>query len=212
MPRFPAPRSQARARVVVATSLSITLALLTVAHAAPPIRPPVAYWAFNCFTSCGDANFQPEANSTAAASMSSSFEPDAGVNESGTSLNNVGLYEARSALTLRTGSGGINNGRHLTWRVNTTGVSALRVSFATRRSASGFTSVQFQVSTDGAAFVDVDAPFDPGPDFRVITFDLKHDRALFDDPNAAFRLVFSGGSTSSASEYALIDNLQVTGK
>lgn len=208
--RIPSVARPRRGPAVLA--ILATLALAAGVAAAPPPRAPLAYWAFNCFTSCGDANYQPEANGTAAASMSSSFAPDDGVNEGGTSLNALGLYEARSALTLRTGSGGANNGRDLTWRVNTTGAATLKVSFATRRSADGFRSNQFQWSSDGVTFVDFGAPFDSGPDWNVVSFDLKHVRALNDAPAAAFRIVWNGGSTTSATEYALIDNLQVTGK
>lgn len=199
-------------RVPIVLALAAPFSLAAHVSAAPPPRAPLAYWAFNCFTSCGDANFQPESESVAAASMSSSFEPDAGVQESGTRLNALGFHEARAALTLRTGTSGINNGRDLTWRVNATGASGLKVSFATRRSAEGFRSNQFQYSADGVSFTDFGAPFDSGSEWNVVTFDLKHVRALNDAPGAAFRIVWNGGSTTSATEYALVDNLQVTGK
>lgn len=54
--------------------------------------------------------------------------------------------------------------------------------------------------------------FDPTASFDVVSFDLKHVREQNDNPNAAFRIVFNGGSTSSAVEFTLIDNLQVAGK
>lgn len=200
-----------RSLLAVAT-LAVVLFDHPVGHAAPPSRPPLAYWAFNCFTTCGDANYSPEAIGTGSASMSSNFEPDAGVNESGTSLNAIAPYEARAAQTFRTGAGGINNGRALTWRVNVTGATGIRVSFAARRSAGGFTSLQFQTTVDGTTFVNEGPPFDPGASFAVVSYDLKHARGLNDNPNAGFRLVFSGGSTSSASEFVAIDNLQVVGK
>ena len=198
-------------RVVPPIVFALVLSCAVVAMAAPR-RPLLAYWAFNCFTTCGDANLSPETVSQAAASMSSTFEPDAGTNESGTTLNAVSPYEARAALTLRTGSGGINNGRNLTWRVNTSGVSSLQVSFATRRSTGGFASNQFQYSTDGSNFADMGAPFSPGASFDLVSFDLRHVRELNDNPNAAFRIVFTGGSSSNAAEFTLIDNLQVVGK
>ena len=181
-------------------------------HAAPPGRPPLAYWAFNCFTTCGDANLQPEAVGTSASSMSSTFEPDAGSSENGTTLNAIPPYEARAALTLRTGTGGINNGRSLTWRVSTAGASGIRVSFATRGSAGGFSSNQFQYTLDGTTFTNFGAPSGGGGVFTVVSYDLKHVRELDNNPNAGFRIVFNGGSTSSATEFTLIDNLQVTGK
>jgi hypothetical protein len=184
----------------------------TPSTAAPPASAPLAYWAFNCFTTCGDANFNPETVGLSPASMTSNFEPDAGTNESGTTLNAVPPYEARAALTLRTGAGGINNGRTLTWRVATTGSSGIRVSFATRRSAAGFSSNQFQFTLDGTSYVNFGQPFDPGGEYAVVSYDLRHVRGLSNNPNAGFRIVFNGGSTSGASEFALIDNLQVVGK
>jgi hypothetical protein len=197
-------------------SLSVSFLAIAVTtasiQAAPPARPPLAYWAFSCFTTCGNANFDPEAVGTNAASMTSSFEPDAGVNESGTSLNSIPPYEARAAITLRTGSGGINNGRNLTWRVNTSGATAIRVSFATRRSAGGFNSNQLQYTLDGTTFLDFGAPFVGTTDFTVVSYDLRHVRGLVNNPNAGFRIVFNGGSISSSNEFTLIDNLQVVGK
>jgi hypothetical protein len=198
-------------RFVTPIAIVFALSCAVVAMAAPR-RPLLAYWAFNCFTTCGDANFSPETVSESAAGMSSTFELEAGTNESGTTLNAVSPYEARAALTLRTGAAGINNGRNLTWRVNASGISSLQVSFATRRSPGGFSSTQFQYSSDGSNFVDMGAPFDPAATFDVVAFDLKHVRELNDNPNAAFRLVFAGGSTASAGEFTLIDNLQVAGK
>jgi hypothetical protein len=205
--RVPAQRSP-----LLAAVLTTLLVASGAAHAAPPVRSPLAYWAFNCFTSCGDANLSPEAIGTAAASMTSTFEPDAGTNESGTLLNSVPPFEARAALTLRTATGGINNGRNLTWRVNTSGAAGIRVSFAAQRSPGGFNSLRFQYTLDGVTYVDHGGPFDVGSGFGVVSFDLKHVRGLNDNPNAGFRLVFEGGSTSSAAEFTLIDNLQVTGK
>lgn len=195
------------AHAVVVASLSFA-----VASNAAPRRPLLAYWAFNCFTTCGDANFNPETVSQSPASMSSTFEPDAGTNESGTTLNSIQPYEARAALTLRTGTGGVNNGRNLTWRANTSGISGVQISFATRRSTGGFTSSQLQYTLDGIAFLNFGQPFDPGSEFAVVSFDLRHVRGLDNNPNAGFRIVFHGGSTSNANEFVLIDNLQVVAK
>jgi hypothetical protein len=41
---------------------------------------------------------------------------------------------------------------------------------------------------------------------------LEHVRDLSDNPNAGFRIVFSGGSTASGGVFVSIDNLQVVGK
>lgn len=208
--------SARRSRTLASHLAAISVASMMVAAppgiAAPPGRAPLAYWAFNCFATCGDANFNPETVSLSPASMTSNFEPDAGSNESGTTLNAVPPYEARAALTLRTGTGGMNNGRTLTWRVATTGYAGVRVSFATSRSPAGFSINQFQYTLDGTNYVNFGQPFDPGGEYAVVSYDLRHVRDLNDNPNAGFRIVFSGGSTSSASEFALIDNLQVVGK
>src|SRR5262245_11012715 len=171
------PRPTFTTPMLAAAMLALTVA--TTAGAAPR-RPVLAYWAFNCISTCGDANFTPESVSQSDASMTSSFEPDEGVNGSGTTANSIPPYEARSGLTLRTGTGGINNGRDLTWRVDASGYDALRVSFAARRSAAGFSSNQFQYTLDGASFVNFGTPFDPGNEFAVISYDLHQVRGLND--------------------------------
>jgi hypothetical protein len=196
-----------RAAMIAFIVVAIQVDVATAARA----RTVLGYWAFNCFTTCGTSNFDPEAISQSTATMSSTFEPDPGVNESGTTLNAVPPYEARSALTLRTGAGGVNNGRNLTWLVNASGYTNLSVSFAVRRSAAGFTSGQFQYMLDGVTFQDHGAPFDLTTDFTILSFDLKRIRGLNRNPGAGFRIVWQGGSTTSEGEYALIDNLQVTG-
>jgi hypothetical protein len=198
-------RSLVPAMVVASISFAVV-------STAAPRRPLLAYWAFNCTTTCGDANFIPETVSQSPASMSSTFEPDAGSNESGTTLNSVPPYEARAALTLRTGAGGINNGRDLTWRVSTSGFSGIQISFATSRSAGGFASNQFQYTLDGTTFVNFGEPFDPGSESAVVSYDLRHIRGVNSNPNAGFRIVFNGGSTSNATEFILIDNLQVVAR
>lgn len=202
-----------RTPMVIVTTFAILAGLAGTVSAAAKIHSPLAYWAFNCFTTCGDANFQPEAVSSASASMTSSFEPDNGSNLSGTTLNAFGSYEARAALTLRTGTGGINNGRSLTWLVNTSGASSIEVLFAVQRSAGGFSSNQFQYTLDGVTFVDFGASFDPSTaNFALVSFDLRRIRGLNNNPNAGFRIVFNGGSSADSTQYELIDNLQVTGK
>jgi len=45
-----------------------------------------------------------------------------------------------------------------------------------------------------------------------VAFDLRRIRGLNDNPSAAFRIVFQGGSATDAAESVAIDNLQVTGK
>jgi hypothetical protein len=208
-----APRSL-RAPTSLTSALLATMIAIGAARSADaaPSRPVLAYWAFNCFSTCGDANFTPETVSQATASMTSSFDLDDGVNESGTTLNAITPYEARAGLTLRTGTGGINNGRDLSWRVDASRYDAIRVSFAARRSAEGFSSNQFQYTLDGATYVNVGAPFDPGMAYAVVAYDLRHVRGLNGNPLAGFRIVFNGGSTASGGEFVIIDNLQVVGK
>jgi hypothetical protein len=207
--RFSRPDGSTLTAGILSAILAITVAGSAVAA---PDRSVLAYWAFNCFTTCGDANFIPETVSQSAASMSSSFPPDDGANESGTPLNAIPPYEARADLTLRTGTDGANNGRALAWRVNTTGFSGIRVSFAVRRSPAGFSSNQFQYTLDGTNFVNVGPPFDPGATYTLLSHDLRHVRGLNDNANAGFRIVFDGGSITSPGEFAAIDNIQVVGK
>ena len=126
--------------------------------------------------------------------------------------NNARLGDsAGQALSLQGGTGNANNGRNLTFNVSTAGFSDIVVSFATQGTSTGFSSNQFQYSLDGITFIDFGAPFDPATAFGSVplVFTLATIAGLNNNPNAAFRIVFNGATSSTGNNR--IDNIVVEG-
>ncbi|HJT65154.1 MAG TPA: PEP-CTERM sorting domain-containing protein [Pyrinomonadaceae bacterium] len=126
--------------------------------------------------------------------------------------NNARLGDAAGqALSLQGGTSTANNGRNITFNVGTLGFSNIIVSFATQGTSTGFNSNQFQYSLDGSTFVNFGAPFTPASAFGSVplVFSLVGIVGLNDNPNAAFRIVFNGASSSTGTNR--IDNFVVEG-
>jgi len=118
---------------------------------------------------------------------------------------------AGQSLSLQGGTGNANNGRNLTFNISTVGFSNIVVSFATQGTSTGFNSNQFQYSLDGISFIDFGSPFTPATAFGSvpIVFSLAAIVGLNNNPNAAFRIVFNGATSSTGNNR--IDNIVVEG-
>jgi PEP-CTERM motif len=124
--------------------------------------------------------------------------------------NNARLGDAAGqALSLQGGTGTANNGRNITFSVSTIGFSNIIVSFATQGTSTGFNGNQFQYSLDGINFVDFGLPFTPASVFGAVpvVFSLTSIVGLNNNPNAAFRIVFNGATSSTGNNR--IDNIVV---
>jgi PEP-CTERM motif len=126
--------------------------------------------------------------------------------------NNARLGDpAGQALSLQGGTGNTNNGRNVTLSVSTLGFSDIIVTLATQGTSTGFNSNQFQYSLDGITFIDFSAPYVPATAFGVVpvVFTLSSIAGLNNNPNAAFRIVFNGATSSTGNNR--IDNIVVEG-
>ena len=129
----------------------------------------------------------------------------------GTTNNAVTGDIAGQALSLQGGTGTANNGRNITFNVSTLGFSNIVVSFATQGTSTGFNSNQFQYSLDGVSFIDFGSPYVPATAFGAVplVFSLAAIVGLNDNPNAAFRIVVNGATSSTGNNR--IDNIVVEG-
>jgi hypothetical protein len=180
----------------------ICLLVLLVASAPVALADELAVWNFN------DSNLNVDHGS---GSLVSNFNVVNIVFGAGTT-NNARLGDsAGQALSLQGGTGTANNGRHLTFNVSTLGFSNIVVSFATLGTSTGFNSNQFQYSLDGISFVDFGPPYVPGTTFGAVplVFSLAGIVGLDDNPNAAFRIVFNGATSSTGNNR--LDNIVVEG-
>ena len=126
--------------------------------------------------------------------------------------NNARLSDvAGQSLSLQGGTSNGNNGRNLTINVNTNGFANIVVSFATQGTSTGFNSNQFQYSLDGVNFVDSGSPYIPAAAFGSVPviFTLTGILGLNNNPNAAFRIVFNGATSSTGNNR--MDNFVVEG-
>ena len=126
--------------------------------------------------------------------------------------NNARLGDtAGQALSLQGGTSVANNGRNITFNVSTVGFSNIVVSFATQGTSTGFNSNQFQYSLDGTNFIDFGPPYTPATVFGTLplVFTLSSIAGLNNNPNAAFRIVFNGATSSTGNNR--IDNIVVEG-
>lgn len=126
--------------------------------------------------------------------------------------NNARLGDiAGQALSLQGGTGNVNNGRNITINVSTAGFSNIVVSFATQGTSTGFNANQFQYSLDGTNFFDFGAPYVPAAAFGAvpIVFTLSSIAGLNNNPDAAFRILFNGATSSTGNNR--IDNIVIEG-
>jgi hypothetical protein len=184
-------------------SLHLTFAVIALFV---PIRAaladPIAIWNFN------DSDLVVDHG---AGTLVSNFNL-ANIGFAAGSTNNARLGDpAGQALSLQGGSSNANNGRNITASVNTSGFASILVSLATQGTGTGFNSNQFQYSLDGVTFANFGSPYTPLAAFGLlpIVFDLSGIPGLNNNPNAAFRIVFNGATTSTGNNR--IDNFVVEG-
>jgi len=118
---------------------------------------------------------------------------------------------AGQALSLQGGTGLANNGRNITFAVSTVGFANIMISFAIQGTSTGFNSNQFQYTLDGLSWINFGSPFTPPTAFgsTPVVFNLSGISGLNDNPDAAFRIIFNGSTTSTGNNR--LDNLVVEG-
>jgi hypothetical protein len=182
----------------------------------------VAFWNFNANAASGSVATTPIAaaytavgtgqmvNDNVVATNLLLFTPSGASDHGG--LNGLGAYgDVRgNDLAVQNGTGGINNGKSVTFQFNATDFTDLILTFAGRRTSTGFSELAFSVSTDGTTFT---------PSGSVTTTTLTTSYALQTVNLAAaangasnlyLRMTLNGTGTSAAGNIR-IDNLQVNG-
>ena len=180
----------------------IFLLVLLIASAPAAFADELAIWNFN------DSDLNVDHGS---GTLTTNFNPANVLFAAGTTTNARLGHPAGQALSLQGGTGTANNGRNLTFNVSTLGFSNIIVSFASQGTSTGFNSNQFQYSLDGVTFVDFGLPYAPATTFGAASFvfSLETIAGLNDNPNAAFRILFNGATTSTGNNR--LDNVVVEG-
>jgi len=131
----------------------------------------------------------------------------------GTTLNAIGADPAGFALTVTAGagttSGGGNNGKSFEFTVSTANYTNISLSYATRRTGTGFTSQLIQYSTDGGLTFSTVGTFSAfnGSDFTLASFNLPS--GAKNQPTIIIRFTLSGATNANGTNN--FDNIQVNG-
>lgn len=184
------------------SSILMFACLLFIVGVHPTMADEIAIWNFN------DSDLLVDHGT---GTLTSNFVPSNLVFAAGTT-NNARLGDvAGQALSLQAGTGTTNNSRNITLNVSTVGLSNIVASFATQGTSTGFNSNQFQYSLDGTNFFDFGSPYVPAAAFGAVplVFTLSSIAGLNNNPNAAFRIIFNGASSSTGNNR--IDNIVIEG-
>ncbi|MCH8546905.1 MAG: hypothetical protein LAT54_09230, partial [Cryomorphaceae bacterium] len=126
----------------------------------------------------------------------------------GTALNACTGSVSGASFVLRDSA---NNGNHLTAAWSTLGFEDIELTFASRRTPSGFDSVVVSYSTNGGTNFTVFDDFNPNSSgFSTYTFDFSSITAANDNNDFQVRLTFYGAT--SAAGNARVDNFKLEGQ
>ncbi|MFN3530725.1 MAG: T9SS type A sorting domain-containing protein [Bacteroidia bacterium] len=200
----------------------LSLAVFSVPSAGQISPELIAYWNQNSneiqpgvfgFTA---ASFPQAADSGVGNIMLTNFLTDTNLNGAytfvpsfaGTTINALGVDLAGGSLSIQAGTNLGNNGANLDMQISMTGREELILSYATRRTSSGFSSQAYSYSTDGINFV----PFGVDNNINTSTFESKSVNfssamALADAPNVTIRITIDGATTSTGN--VRFDNIQL---
>lgn len=193
---------QSSTRVRRRTLLNISCFLLLLCCASSTYANEITIWNFNDSDLLADFG---------AGTLTSDFNVANILFAAGTTNNARLGAPAGQALSLQGGTGTANNGRNITFGVSTAGFANIIISFAIQGTSTGFNSNQFQYTLDGLNWINFGSPFTPPTAFgsTPVVFNLSGISALNDNPDAAFRIVFNGSTTSTGNNR--LDNLVVEG-
>ena len=196
---FPQPNNRLRRRMLFDGSIILWLLLI---GANSTRATEITIWNFNDSDLLADFG---------AGTLTSDFNVANILFAAGTTNNVRQGAPAGQALSLQGGTGTANNGRNITFAVSTLGFANIIISFATQGTSTGFNSNQFQYSLDGLSWINFGSLFTPPTAFgsTPVVFNLSAIPGLNDNPNAAFRIIFNGSTTSTGTNR--IDNLVVDG-
>jgi len=195
---FPQPNIRVRRR----TLLNISCLLLLLCGASSTYANEITIWNVNDSDLLADFG---------AGTLTSDFNVANILFAAGTTNNARLGAPAGQALSLQGGTGTANNGRNITFGVSTAGFANIIISFAIQGTSTGFNSNQFQYTLDGLSWINFGSPFSPPTAFGTtpVVFNLSGISGLNDNPDAAFRIVFNGSTTSTGNNR--LDNFVVEG-
>lgn len=131
------------------------------------------------------------------------FTADGISSKAGSTINTISPDLAGQNLTL---TGKANNGAMLIYALDLSGAVDPILTFADRRTGSGFNSIQVSYSTDGTNYFDFGSAYTPTTNYELRTIDLSSVNVL-DGAATAFVKFTLDGASNRGGQYRL-DNVQ----
>lgn len=160
-----------------------------------------------------NANFAASDGGIRSSTLTTTFPTDSIDNQANGPNSNGNSPTFNNALELFSvdGNGASNQGKTLQFAVSTTNYRNLMVTLATQNVSGGFSNNAFQYSSDGTTFTTLRTYTPSVGSFGTQTFDFSNITALNNNANAAFRIVFNGGSTTDPNAANFLDDLTLNG-
>jgi hypothetical protein len=187
---------------------------LTLFLQAPAESALIAYWNFNGLTTSTNngTSYSPDSGAGSLNLAGWTTTGTTGITAfTGSTVNALNDDPAGQALALQGGttSGTPNNGATLVLQFSTLDLEDVVLTFASRKTATGFSSNQVAYSTDGTNYTNFGSPYDPvnSSTLGLVTFDFSTISDLDDKANAYIRITFTGATNNSGNNR--IDNIQI---
>ncbi|HEY0549698.1 MAG TPA: PEP-CTERM sorting domain-containing protein [Verrucomicrobiae bacterium] len=158
----------------------------------------IAYWDFNNYAGA-DTPPALSADFGSGSLLFSTFTGGGSDSQTGTSLNARNGSGAGNALAF---VGSSHNGESLLIQIVGTGLSDFVVTYASRRTSTGFTTHQWAYSTDGSTFNDfATISFTADTVFELKTVDFSSISALDNQATVYFRDTISGATSTGNNRF-----------
>jgi hypothetical protein len=190
-------KNSARIRLFV---LEILVAIFLASS--PSQAALIAYWNFNSYAG---ADTPQTADSGLGTLSFAGFTGTDSANQAGATVNSRNGDPAGEALAL---IGSDNNGDSIVIQVGGLGLSDFVITYATRRTSTGFTTHTWAYSTDGINYTDFGSVgFTADSVFELKTVDMSSISALDNQATVFFRDTLSGATSTSGNNR--FDNIAV---
>lgn len=171
------------------------------------------YWNFNNSTPATDTNWtQPIAAAQGTGQIAYTFSE--AWSFTGTTINGVTGEVNGGSFCPRGGVDNVNNGAYFTITAPTTSMDNIVMTYATRRTTTGFNSHEVKYTIDGSTWltketlslVGFENNWVPG---QMFTVDFTGVTGVANNPNFAIRMVLTGATSATGNNR--FDNIQITG-
>lgn len=202
-----------RKKVLLFIRIAVITFMLLLGNNIAKSQQLLYYWNFNDNVPGSNTNWDQPINAQIGSAQITYTFTEA-YSFGGTTINGIDGEENGGSLAPRGGTDNVNNGEHFTMSAPTTNYESIILSYATRRTSTGFTTQEVQFTTNGSIWqtkqiVDISGFANSWVESQVISLDFSGDAGVNNNPNFAIRIILTGATSSAGNNR--FDNIQITG-